>query len=58
MSIMETGKPNIIMNYINLFNKHEIYDGWGMSTERVNVTLQKTNLHSIIWHQMSGTAYL
>jgi len=38
MSIMETGKPNIIMNYINLFNKYEIPDDWGMSIERMSVT--------------------
>jgi len=38
MSIMETGKPNIIMNYIKLFNEYEIPDGWGMSIERMNVT--------------------
>jgi hypothetical protein len=38
MSIMETGKPNIIMNYINLFNEHEIPDSWDMFIERMNVT--------------------
>jgi hypothetical protein len=38
MSIMETGKPNTIMNCVKLFNEYEIYDGWGMSIERMNVT--------------------
>lgn len=35
---METGKPNIIMNYINLFKEYKIPDGWGMSIEWMNVT--------------------
>jgi len=42
MSIMETGKPHIIMNYINLFNEYEIPDGWGMFIERMNVTPAET----------------